>query len=318
MAKPSYLIAFCVGLLALPAAAADVAGSGDHPLVPRYPGSEIVAHAETAFDAYEMLVGAVTASEEPRLGLEGRVTRITYELDQDRSTLEVLRNYEMALTKAGFQPLYACAAKDCGGRRFNHAVVPYDLRFGDRYSDQRYLAMHRQVAGEPQVDAAVYLVKYKTSGGSGPPVIAIQVDVVEAAAMDVGMELVLAEEMQRELDATGHVSLYGILFDEDSDRIDAASEATLEQIAKLLRAAPSLELIVVGHTDDQGSLDYNQSLSSRRAAAVLDALTDRYQVADGRLEAHGVGYLAPVATNADAEGRAQNRRVELVKRRPRY
>jgi outer membrane protein OmpA-like peptidoglycan-associated protein len=80
-----------------------------------------------------------------------------------------------------------------------------------------------------------------------------------------------------------------------------------------MKEKPSLNLLVVGHTDNQGGYDLNMDLSQQRAAAVVKALTEQYGVDSGRLKPAGVGYLAPVATNDTEAGRAKNRRVDLVK-----
>ena len=80
----------------------------------------------------------------------------------------------------------------------------------------------------------------------------------------------------------------------------------------MLNTNPALALIVVGHTDSQGDFDYNMSLSQRRAAAVVQDLVGGYGIGPARLRAAGVGYLAPVAHNGSEDGRAQNRRVELI------
>ena len=116
------------------------------------------------------------------------------------------------------------------------------------------------------------------------------------------------------IDATGRIALYGIHFDTDKTEIKPASKETLAQIAKLLTDQGELELVVVGHTDNQGKLDYNMDLSKRRAEAVKRALVADYGIEAGRLAAWGVGYLAPVASNRAEDGRARNRRVELVER----
>ncbi len=77
---------------------------------------------------------------------------------------------------------------------------------------------------------------------------------------------------------------------------------------------PKLNLLVVGHTDKQGGFEHNKALSQQRAASVTAALTRDYSIDAGRLTPAGVGYLAPLATNDTEQGRAKNRRVELVKR----
>ncbi len=90
------------------------------------------------------------------------------------------------------------------------------------------------------------------------------------------------------------------------------SEAALKEVAKLLSSDPGLKLLVVGHTDSVGQLEANMKLSQARAEAVVQALTKTYSVAATRLKALGAGPIAPAATNRTEEGRAKNRRVELV------
>ena len=113
---------------------------------------------------------------------------------------------------------------------------------------------------------------------------------------------------------TGHVAVYGILFDTDKAEVKPESAPALAEIARLLAADPALKLFVVGHTDAAGDFAHNMKLSQDRAAAVAAALVAKHGVAASRLSAQGAGPLAPVASNADEQGRAKNRRVELVKR----
>jgi outer membrane protein OmpA-like peptidoglycan-associated protein len=129
---------------------------------------------------------------------------------------------------------------------------------------------------------------------------ALENKMVDAAAMGKG----LAEK--------GHIALYGIYFDTDKAAIKPESRPTLEEIAKLLRGQPQLNVVIVGHTDSQGAYDYNMDLSRRRAEAIAADLTARYGIARARLRTAGVGFLAPVGSNASEDGRALNRRVELV------
>jgi OmpA-OmpF porin, OOP family len=84
-------------------------------------------------------------------------------------------------------------------------------------------------------------------------------------------------------------------------------------VAKLLNNDATLKLQVVGHTDNQGTADYDNNLSMRRAQAVVTELVTAYHVAADRLQASGKGFSEPVAPNDTEEGRAKNRRVELVR-----
>jgi len=118
--------------------------------------------------------------------------------------------------------------------------------------------------------------------------------------------------MANSIETTGRIALYGIYFDFNKADIKPESAPTLEQIAKLLKSMPDSRLLVVGHTDNVGGFEFNQNLSRQRAAAVVKALSTDYGIAASRLTPMGAAFIAPVATNRTEEGRAKNRRVELV------
>ena len=111
---------------------------------------------------------------------------------------------------------------------------------------------------------------------------------------------------------TGRAALYGILFDTDSAEIKLESADALAEIAAFLDDASDLQVIIVGHTDNAGLLEYNLGLSARRASAVVDALVESYGITATRLQHAGAAFLAPVAPNTTSEGRALNRRVEVI------
>jgi outer membrane protein OmpA-like peptidoglycan-associated protein len=323
---PLLLLVICT-----PALAQDVTGAGDHSLLPRYPGSEICASTAAEYGEYKLVSGPASNRDNiPTRSLEGRILRNMYVLkDEQRSVLEVMRNYQIALEEGGFTEIYACGGDDCAEgadyRTFYFFRANPNLRLSCKVPDNadwsmpqkepRYFSAHLARPQEGDVHVAVTVAAWHLRGGSGPRYVFIQADVVEAEPMQVGMELKLAEEIGQDLAASGRAILYGIHFETDSTAILPDSELALQEIAKLLNGRPDLELLVVGHTDDEGALEYNLNLSSRRARAVVDALVNTHGIARERLEGHGVAYLAPVATNITDEGRALNRRVELVERR---
>ncbi len=116
-----------------------------------------------------------------------------------------------------------------------------------------------------------------------------------------------------EIAAKGRVATQGILFDTGSDRIKPESAPTLKEIGAMLAAHPDLKLVIEGHTDNVGNAAENMKLSEARAAAVKALLVKDHQVDESRLQAKGLGSSKPVAPNTTAEGRQNNRRVELVK-----
>ncbi|AQR73557.1 OmpA family protein [Sphingomonas sp. LM7] len=136
--------------------------------------------------------------------------------------------------------------------------------------------------------------------------------IVEKKALEMKAKLLDAEQMKAALDAQGHVALY-INFDTDATAIKPDSQPILAEIIKLLKAHPQLRLEVQGHTDNSGAAAHNQQLSTGRASAVLGALLAQ-GIAIDRLTAKGYGQTKPVADNATDDGKAKNRRVELVKR----
>ena len=121
-----------------------------------------------------------------------------------------------------------------------------------------------------------------------------------------------AKQMGDDIDKSGHVAVYGIQFDTGKAAILPASEPVLQQVQKLLEDRADLKIRIEGHTDNVGARAANQTLSQRRAQAVMGWLIAQ-GVDAGRLSAAGFADTKPVADNGSDEGRAKNRRVELVK-----
>lgn len=138
----------------------------------------------------------------------------------------------------------------------------------------------------------------------------------EAAPIMIGPMRVAAGglDLYDRLERDGRVATHGILFATDSAVIRPESTPTLTEIGTMLDRYPTLRLTIEGHTDSQGDEAHNQELSDRRAEAVKAYLVDMHDVDAGRLDTAGFGEGRPAADNATAEGRAQNRRVELVRR----
>ena len=304
----------------------DSPGSADHPTVTRYAGSFIDGYEVKDFDEYTLPLGpAVRDAAGQRVPskketLEGRITRILYRGPEGRSTLEILRNYQSALESAGFETLFTCTDKECG--RLFHWIFYHkreQLLLNTKTSGSAFAIPQnlRYVAAKGSVRGATVHVSVLVAFDAGfsklskRPVTLLEV--IESKAMETGMVTVKAGAMAKGIDATGHIAIYGVYFDTDSADIKPESSATLEEMSKLLQSRPSLKLQVVGHTDSQGGYEHNMDLSRRRATAVATSLASRYGIDSGRLRAAGVGPLSPVASNDTPEGRAKNRRVELVK-----
>jgi len=294
------LLAAVLGLLAAATAhAADVRGSKDHPVLPRYAGSEITRYEQKAFDEAQLFAkGPMTGKPDNFLRAEGRVTRIVYADPKGRSTLEVFRNHQAALAQGKFTTLFACeSAATCGDAgRLATARSTYGQ------SPLRYLLARRDDG------VLVSLVVYP----AGPDT-TTEATIVEPKAMEQTITVVDASGIGRDVQASGRAVLYAIQFDTGKSTIRPESQPQIAELARYLARA-KLPVLVVGHTDNAGELGFNQKLSQARAAAVVAALGQEPGVNRAALTPLGVGMAAPVATNANEAGRARNRRVEIVAR----
>jgi len=247
-------------------------GEADHPLLSRMPGFHIDDFEEREFDAYEF-----KGPDGVPIQVEGRWYYIDYGLDDDVRTpseLQILRNHTNAIEEIGGTVLYTDDS---------NAFLKVEAEGKETWAHVR---VYNQATSY-----SLYIVER------------------EAMVQEVTAD---AESMARDLAAAGKVAVYGIYFDFDRADIKPESEPALREIGKLLRERPDLKVHVVGHTDNIGGLDYNIDLSRKRAEAVVSALTSQHGIARDRLHSAGVGPLAPAATNTTEEGRALNRRVELV------
>jgi OOP family OmpA-OmpF porin len=245
----------------------------DHPLFTRMPDSWIHNCAQKEFDAYAFTTGKGKTER-----VEGRFWRISYypqaSLKSKPSELQILRNFENAVTRVGGTVLYSEKTKET-------------LRLTKDGKD-----LWVEVTAE-------FTGKYGLT-------------IVEKKAMTQDI-VANADVLLNDLKTTGHSAVYGIFFDTGKSEIKPESEQAIGEIAKLLKGDAGLKVHVVGHTDNVGGMEANMKLSRDRADAVVQALVRNHGIIASRLNAYGNGPYAPVASNDTEEGRARNRRVELVK-----
>ena len=304
---------------------ADLPGSKDPAGMKRYEGSEIIGYRQARFDEYLLPLGRqVTYTPlvfQKSQKVEGLVSRYTYLAPQGRTPTEVMQNYKLEFTRLGLVTMYEKGASDQGwfGPTFGDIENEDDLGQILSYNEsQERLLVGRSKDAQPTY-YEIFVTSYKD--GIIPPRLAkavakdrtlAEIIVIVPQKLEQKMVFVNAEEMKRSITDTGKVTLYGLYFDTDKDTMRADSAPTLEEIAKLMRANPQMKLRVVGHTDNQGMTAHNLELSKRRAAGVAQQLISKYGIAASRLDSFGAGLYAPVASNQTQDGRAKNRRVELV------
>lgn len=320
-----FVVALAIVLFAGNAVADDVAGSEDHPILTRYPGSTIQWHDIQNFSPYKIATGPVTGYRkiDDWVETQGRLTRIYYVLDGERTHGEVYENYRKALLDNGFDLLadgfFADGSRspEVGSRKwfepyFAENPLPpgegIELLAGSSTSGgSAFLAATRDRAGGP-VFVAITITQQRADR------VTYLIDVVEVDDVETDLVVIDAEAIGRDIGDYGRVTLTGLQFDHDKATLKSESKPALDEIAKFLAANAAMNFFIVGHTDSTGGFEYNRSLSEERAAAVRQALVNDYGVAGERLEAHGVGPLSPIFTNRMDRGREQNRRVELVER----
>jgi outer membrane protein OmpA-like peptidoglycan-associated protein len=276
----SALAAAMLVVVALPCAAQekDIPGSKDPRLLTRMPGFYISGYKDVQFDAHEFLVQTPKAVGKQHA--EGHQTYWRYDITSAAaatppSKLQIARNYQNAVERLGGKKMY-----DAGPGN------DYDSTF---------------LISKNGTDTWIELNPIGT-------MYTLLIVEVQKMQQDV---VANADALKSGLADAGHVEVPGIFFDTAKSDIKPESQPAIQEVVKMLQASPAVKVWVVGHTDNVGTADANVALSNARAASVVKALAAG-GIDARRLTPHGDGPFAPVAANTTDEGRARNRRVELV------
>jgi outer membrane protein OmpA-like peptidoglycan-associated protein len=272
-----FIAAACL-ILAAPTLSAqeDTPGSKDFPGITRMPNTFIRAYVYSKYDSAKFSTGRNTSAFKV---IEGEKFFIAYKLKPGNapgSALETVRNYENAVKSKGGTVVYGEMAGSSG------------------YSTMRF----SQSGSTIWLMVEAWTVEY-------------QLTIIKVKDMDQQVT-VDAAAMENSLADSGRVALYGIFFDTAKSDLKPESMPAIEQIAKLLKDNPTLRVYIVGHTDMVGDAASNVKLSQARAQSVINELVKNHSIAATRLLAFGAGPYAPIASNRTDDGRAKNRRVELV------
>jgi len=274
--KLSFLVVFVI----ISVVSAYAQTEKEHSLIRPFPGSKLMPKGEYSnFSEYTFRIADTKTKKTVKKTVKGKFWRLTYRLydakgnwDGSHSILEYRENYKQAALEKGGTILF----EDQGYLTF---TLP-----GDDGSTT-WCEVH--IWNKSQQDLRIIEeAGFKKSLTFGPA------------------------EMKAALDADGRVQLYGIVFDLDKATLQQESTKQLQHVVILLKENPELKIEVQGHTDDQGSDDYNLKLSQRRAETVVTYL-GLFGIDSGRLTPKGFGESKPLMPNTNDEGRAKNRRVEL-------
>ena len=338
---------FCVTSVPAFAQLSDVKGSKDHPMVSRYAGSVIIGYDARKFDEFDIPLGPLTAAWRTRGKTPSRLPRRSAwkgkrhadSLRRSGGSITAQNRAELRaqLKKNGFETPSIRAARRSAAKQDGWLATFYLYTLKKQLSqtpppgigrqvgqvseyalatpvNQRYLAMKRE-RPEGDVYVSVYVATNRFTvhkETQDHPVILL--DVIDAVPIETGMVTVDAAAMAKDISATGHVALYGIYFDTDKADIKPESQPAPRGNHDAAEAGSVAEALSSSATQTTSARnDYNLGLSERRAAAVVKELTTKHGIAAARLKPAGVGMLSPVAPNDSEQGRAKNRRVELVK-----
>lgn len=314
-------LAYLAVAAAVPQPLADVT---DHPIVSRYAGSVLQNASSENYVSLRLPLGPGSFKNnalafKASTTVEGTIAGYFYVNPAGRTPLEIFRNYVAALEKAHFRPLYTCEGDACANALINEqykAELIDPRRWRDGRSSPAGGSSPRELrywSGKAQRGSQdVFVVVWAAGPNSVWETGTTTVIVIEPKPIESGQVLVSLDALRKGLETDGKVTLLGLFFDTGKATLKAESKPQLDEMAKLLEREPSLKVFIVGHTDNQGSLETNLALSQQRAEAVVAALVQQHHVAANRLAAKGVANFAPLAENRTEAGRAMNRRVELV------
>lgn len=296
------LLLFLLALLAAPAAVAEFVL--ELPIGAR----ETYSRIETRLPA-RVPVGAAKDGEVPFVTAPGRIRRTVWRIGGEQTLQAVAGLIRQQLAERGYEILLDCVARACGGFdfRFGIDVVPEPVMQVD-LRNFHFITAREPVLTDPgyvtflvsrtPLGVFVQMTEYLPERTERAPV---PIEPAPATAPDDGA----AERPER-------IVLEGLRFAPGSAKLEAEPDGTLARLAEILEREPETRVVLVGHSDMSGELEPNLKLSQRRAEAVREILVERYGIDPARVSAHGVGYLAPRASNASAEGRELNRRVEAL------
>ena len=290
---------------ALPATALDLA----------LPATAELAHEEAESATYYSLpVGPWLGDRAEMHTAEGALARNVWQVaGYDGNSAQLMAPLRAQLEDQGYEILFACDATLCGGFDFRFAmdVTPEPAMHVD-LGDFSYL-----VARQGVEDGTEHIGLLTSRGGARGYVHMVRISPADMAPVGVSLSTRSPDgtqigDLRARLAAEGAATLDDLSFATGSSTLTEGAYPSLTDLAAFLADNPETRVALVGHTDAEGSLDGNIALSRDRADAVRRYLIDRLGVDPGQLQAEGVGYLAPRASNASTTGRQQNRRVEVV------
>ncbi len=287
------------------------------------PGAEIVQSRRTPDSSHEIATGPWRDGRVPTLDVPGLVQRVTWHLpaSEGATVAGLASEFEAQLRRNGYEIALSCRDRACGGFDFRHRLdMGQSPAMHVDIGNFRYLSATADGAGRAasvtvsRGGETLYVHAVLVGGtagqgptsspsgrGSGTP------DGAEPASPPGRSSDLIADLLEH-----GGAPLDDLGFRTGSSDLSGGDYTSLVALAEFLADDPGRRVVLVGHTDSRGGRESNIALSEARADAVRRHLVDRLGVDPAQVEAAGIGYLAPRASNATEAGREANRRVEVV------
>ena len=280
-----------------------------------FPGPATISATQTAtLASYALPVGPWANGVLPTRPTEGPLTQTAWRIAAPGlTTLQLLAPLRAQLVAEGFHSLLDCDTAACGGFDFRYATdVLAEPDMHVDLGDFRFFSADRDGPNGPEAislmvsrSAETGFVQMIFVGGTPPKAVIPSAAAPSAAPTD-------PDSFGAQLESDGVVALDDLTFETGSAKLASGDFPSLAALAGYLRANPANTVTLVGHSDTSGGLAGNTALSKTRAASVRDRLITTFAIPATQVAADGVGYLAPRATNLTEEGRARNRRVEVM------
>lgn len=266
-------------------------------------------------------VGPYTNGVVQTVTAEGAISAEAWQVvSGNLTTLQIMMPLREQLVSDGFEILFACETTQCGGFDFRYDIdlLPEPEMHVD-LGDFRFLTARKTEESQTPEFVSLMVSRSAETGF---------VQMTHVGAYEEPETLVIASSKSTQpeitptplptgtlagmLETLGRAPLEDLVFQTGSSRLGEDSFGSLAELSIFLKANPDMKVALVGHTDTEGGLSSNLALSKKRATSVLQRLVSVYDIPRRQLEAAGVGYLAPRASNLTEEGRTQNRRVEVI------
>lgn len=281
----------------------DAEGCKDHPLFNRMPNHYLGSCEHLNFGSMKFSVGQPDPKNENNIKseiVEGKIMVFNYQIKEGStppSGLQIMRNFQNAGKQNGGVILgeyqgWCAGHYEYNGNDINGGTIPFGNGCTNWGTTIKFSKDNKEIWVYVQLSDDGY-------------------DMVVAEKEMMAQEI-KANEMFDALNKDGFISLY-INFESGKAEIKPESQPIIEQIAKMMRDNPTLKISIEGHKDNVGTPQSNQTLSENRAKAVMDAIISK-GIDKNRLSSKGWGQTKPIADNKTEEGKAKNRRVEIVKK----